>query len=485
MSMVPFAPWEPDRALLGGKHAPEAQGVLPSIAGYVPWPSFWPEPNTPPLPGTFRGAVSLHDVNGIPMLLAGTDNGLYHLYNHEWVELGNGYGTAERWDFARYGNTLIAVNGANTPQYATLQEGGITEFAPIETAPAASSVEIVREFVMLGGVDKTKVRWSAIGNPLDWPEPGSNDAQYKLSDEQDFPDTGSAVAVSGALSGLDVVIFTERAIHRGTFVGAPYFFQFEILDKGRGTIAPASVVTGSNVIYFLAEEGFFATNGAELKNIGIERINAWFRAESEDSRRHETRGALDPISGIVFWTFAGTGSGEGYHNRMLAYHPALDQWSYAKVDTAGIYAGFSLGYTLEDLDAIGPLDDLPLSLDSRAWKGGVPCLSAYSPDMRLGRFLGAPLAADIGTAETGGERMLVHGIRPLIDGAQASVTLLFRDFQHNPCRSVECAPISAFNGVSYTHVSTRYARAVIHVPAGKNWSHAIGCDVLTEKEGAI
>jgi hypothetical protein len=485
MSFVPFAPWEPDKALLGGKHAPQARGVLPSASGYVPFPSLWQDP-LPLLPGACRGALSLYDSEGEPLILAGTDDGLYTLHQKQWQNIGSDYsGNGHRWDFARYGNTIVAVNGVDVPQYATLGPGTISDFAAIDGAPVGSSVEVIKEFIMLGGVEKTKVRWSALGNPLDWPEPGSNDAQYKQSDEQDFPDTGSAVAVSGALSGLDVAIFTERAVYRGAFIGPPYFFRFDILDKGKGCIAPKSAVTGSNAIYFLSEEGFFATDGGSIINIGLERITNWFRAASDDTRRHETRGAIDPVTGIVFWTFAGKGAVDGVHSHVLAFHPQLNQWSYGHADTTEIFVDLSRGYTLEDLDAIGPLDSLGVSLDSRVWQGGVPVLSAFSPENGLCHFSGPAMEATIETAETGGERMLVHGIRPLVDGAKASASLLYRDFQHQPSREAQCSSLSAFNGVAYTHVSTRYGRARIVIPAGGSWSHAVGCDILTEKEGAI
>jgi hypothetical protein len=485
MTFVPFAPWEPDKALLGGQHAPEARGVLPAASGYAPFPSLWTEP-IPALPETCRGAMSLYDSERMPLTVAGTDVALYTRTPGQWTQIGSGYsGNGHRWDFARYGNTVIAVNGVNFPQYATLVVGGISDFAPIDGAPIGGTVEIVKEFVMIGGVDNTKIRWSAIGNPLDWPTPGSNDAQYKQSDEQDFPDTGGAVAVSGALSGLDVAIFTERAIYRGSFVGSPYFFQFDILDKGKGCIAPKSVVTGSNAIYFLAEEGFSVTDGGTVANIGLERINNWFRAESEDTRRHETRGAIDPVTGMVFWTFAGKGVPDGAHSHVLAFHPQLNRWSYGLADSTEIFMDLSRAYTLEDLDALGPLDSLGVSLDSRVWHGGVPILSAFSPANALCRFSGLAMEATIETAETGGARMLVHGIRPLVDGAKASASLLYRDFQYQTCREAVCSPQSPFDGVAYTHVSTRYGRARIIIPAGETWSHAVGCDVLTEKEGSL
>lgn len=486
MTFIPFAPWEPDKALFGGSHAPEAFGVIPSASGYVPLPSLLAEPGLPVLPGTFRGGISFHDTAGNPLTVAGTDNALYLLSDQNWRLLKSGCTCGSGgWDFARYGNTLIAVNGVDTPLYATVGLASLADFSPIEGAPVGNSVEVVREFVMIGGVETTKVRWSAIGNPLDWPTPGSNDAQYKQADEQDFPDTGSAVAVAGALTGTDVVIFTERAIHLGRYSGTPYIFQFDILDKGRGTIAPRSVITGNNAVYFLSEEGFFATNGASVGNIGFERVNNWFRATADDIRRHETRGAADPVTGVIYWSFAGRHAPEGVHDQILIYHPQLDRWSCAQTATLGILPGLSRGRTLEQLDPLGPLDSLPYSLDSRAWKGGVPGLAAFTPENYLAWFSGPPSDAFIDTAESGGKRMLIHGARPLVDGAQARASILCRDFLSQPPTAHDCAPVSPRDGIAYTHISTRYARARIHIPQGQNWLFALGCELAAEPEGDV
>lgn len=490
MNLIPFAPFEPDKALLGvlseNGHAPEARGIIPCASGYKPLPSPQLEPGLAALPGDFMGGVALYDTERNSLVVAGTKTNLYLLKSGAWTSLRSGRTmTSGQWDFARYGNTLIAVNGADVPQYATIGIGSVSTFKDVPGAPVASSVEVVGEFVMLGGVDVTKIRWSAIGNPLSWPAPGSNAAQYTQADEQDFPDTGSTVAVSGALTGTDVIVFTERAVHRGQYVGSPYVFQFDILDKRRGALAPASVVTADNGVFYLAEDGFYVTDGASVRNISAERVTEWFRSVSDDTLRYQTRGGRDPVSGFICWTFAGKTAATGVHDMMLLYHPLLDRWSYATVTTNGIFEGLSQSTTLEALDAIGPLDKLPFSLDSRVWMGGVPGLCVFS-GRNLAWLAGSPMEAALETAEQGGERFMIHGVRPLIDGEAgelATVSVLCRDFQHRAPVETVCAPVSTFDGLAHTHVSTRYARARIVLPEGADWSFAMGCEVLSEPEG--
>lgn len=487
MQTVSFAPWEPDKALLSAGHSVEARGVLPVASGYGPFPSLSPMGDIPALPGTYKGSYSFFDAEGNPVTIVGTANNLYRLFQKNWDQIGGPYHDAHRfWSFARYGDYIIAVNGVDKPQYATVSGGDVSQFQEIADAPVGSSVEVVKEFIILGGVDKTKIQWSAIGNPLDWPTPGSNDAQYKQADEQDFPDTGSLTAVSGALPGVDLVLFTERAVHRGQYIGSPFIFQFDIIDKSRGAMSPQSVVSGRNAIYYLSEEGFLATNGSTISNISAERVTLWFRSHCDPTRRKEVRGALDPISGFIVWTFPGMTAKKDIHDFFLVYHPMLDRWSYGKLESLGIFAQLTHGYVLEELDAFGPLDTLPYSLDHPFWKGGFLNLAAFTPDNILGLFSGLPMEATIDTEETGGKRMMVHGIRPLVDGGnKAEAAILYRDFQHARPVMVECDKPSKFNGVCYTHVSTRYARGRVIMRYGTTWTHAIGCDVLTEEEGAI
>jgi hypothetical protein len=477
-----FASWEPDRSNFGS-HIQEAKGVIPALDGYLPLPSpAWDTRDA--LPEAFNGAGTFVDSAGSPLVLVGTKTSIYYLRSDGWTQVGSGYNESETgWDFAKYGDMIIAVNGVDVPQYATESGGTVTQFQAITGAPVASSVEVVKEFVVLGGVGRTKVRWSAVGNPLDWPTPGTNDAQYTQSDEQDFPDTGSTTQLVGSIPGVDVLIFTERAVYRGEYIGTPYVFQFDTLDKVRGTMAPRSVVSYAGRVYFFGEEGLFAIEGTSIANIGAERINRWFRNTVIQNRRHEVRAQVDMVRGIIMWTFPGTGSVNYRHNYILLYNPALERFSYAVISgMTGIIQTVSFGKTLEDLDAIADLDHLPFSLDSQFWMGGVPGLAVFDSQNRLCPFGGDLMEAVIDTAEAGGKRHMIHGIRPLV-GGMATASVLHRDLPYDDVTLTPCADPSDFDGICYCHISTRYAAARVTIPKGTDWKYASGLDMFTEAEG--
>ncbi|MDL2285710.1 hypothetical protein LJB93_03090, partial [Desulfovibrio sp. OttesenSCG-928-F07] len=329
------------------------------------------------------------------------------------------------------------------------------------------------------------VRWSAIDNPLDWPEPGSNDAQYKQADIQIFPGGGAVQAIATGMSAYEGLVFCETSIYRAQYVGSPYIFQFTAVDKNRGTIAPRSVIQASNYVYFLSEDGFYATDGAQVRNIGLERVNLWWRDNSDENRRHETMAVYNPVAGVVAWAFASSSCPPDRFDRLMIFHPELNRFSLVYQDVELIYTDASRGLTLEDLDAYGPLDELTFSLDSKGLKGGVAVLGAFNIEHKTVLFAGKAREAALETVEKGGTGMFIHGVRPIIDGAEASVVLLHRNFQKDTLQVLNCAAPSKRDGIAYGRCSTRYARAQVHIPAGVDWTHAQGVEVYYEEEGNI
>ena len=141
---------------------------------------------------------------------------------------------------------------------------------------------------------------------------------------------------------------------------------------------------------------------------------------------------------------------------------------------------------LEDLDEFGSLEELPFaSLDLAMFKNGdLSVISCFDAAHRLGNFTGPPLEAVVDTAEQGGDRMMVHGLRPLVDGGAAEALPVYRT------REMDARRFGAYtrqqrDGVCYQHLSTVYLAARVRIPAGENWSHAVGVEALVEREGGM
>lgn len=483
MTRLEFGPWEPDAALLDGAQAPEAKNVIPARRGYRPLSGLSPLLH-PALSERVLAAFSLKDTGGNLLTFAAVKSGIYALEGGEWAEKYAGQAISDVREFAEYGSAVYALYGT-TLMKSAVTSGSAGEFLPVEGAPSGEVLGVVRDFLVLGRLaDRPEaVRWSGLDRPDEWPEPGSNEAQYVQSDMQIFPTGGRVQAVVGGVGGADGLIFLERGIRRATYVGMPYIFQFDEVDRERGCIAPRSPVVCGGACVYLSEDGWRMTDGSSVKGIGVERVDQWFFDACASDRLEEVTGVHDAQNRLALWAFPSETAPPGVLDRVLVYNYAVDRWSWGEMAMETLFADYTRGLTLEELDAFGDLDHLPFaSLDSAALRNGRKGLSCFSTEHRLAGFNGDALEAVIDTAETGGERMMLHGLRPLVDAAAAEAMPIFRSRQMDERRFGVFAPQQR-EGLCCQHLSTVYLAARVKIPAGASWRHAVGVEALVEKEG--
>ena len=480
-----FGPWEPDAALLDGRQAPEAKNVLPVRRGYRPLhglsPLTFPALDSPALAG-----FSLKDTDGNLLTLAATTGGIYALENRVWTAKHTGTALSSTRIFAEYGPAVYALFGTQLLKSA-ITAGNASAFSPVDNAPDAGVLGVIRDFVVLGRLSDARngIRWSGLDRPDEWPEPGSNDAQYIQSDIQIFPTGGKVQAIVGGVGGVDGLIFLEHAIQRATYVGSPYIFQFDVVDRERGCLAPASPVVCGNACVYLAEDGWSMTDGTSVRDIGAGRVDAWFFKHCAADRLTDVRGAHDAENRLAVWLFASGAAPAGVYDSLLIYNYAADLWAWGEVSAETLFQDYARGLTLEDLDVYGALDSLPFaSLDAAALQHGRRLLACFDAGHRLTLFNGDTLEAVIDTAEHGGTRMMLHGLRPLVDSGAAQAMPVFRNRQMD-ARRFGSYTAQQRDGVCYQHLSTVYLSARVKVPAGAAWSHAVGVEALVEAEGGM
>jgi hypothetical protein len=135
----------------------------------------------------------------------------------------------------------------------------------------------VRDFVVLGGMDTDRytIRWSALGDPTDWPTPATDDARSKQSGSQTFPtEFGYVTAIAG--DDFHMWIFQERAISKATYVGGDIVFSFEILNEGLGCVRQGRVLEVDERIFFQSNRGFHMMVNGNITNIGLGKVDDSF-----------------------------------------------------------------------------------------------------------------------------------------------------------------------------------------------------------------
>ncbi|KKK75434.1 hypothetical protein LCGC14_2873750, partial [marine sediment metagenome] len=183
----------------------------------------------------------------------------------------------------------------------TIGGGGSGNFANHFTSTDKPNAKYIgvwnRQFLVLGnlndevGTEPNSCRWSALGNSTDMDED-----QTTLADRNILNDEYGAVQriVPGVEYGI---VFQERAIQRADFVNIPAIFDFNVVDRMRGTPIPRSVTWYGRWIYYIAEEGFMRFDGANSEPLGDSKVDRNFWAQFDIANAVNVSAAIDEKPG--------------------------------------------------------------------------------------------------------------------------------------------------------------------------------------------
>lgn len=483
---VPAAEYRPDVSDLNTTFTDDIRNVLVADGSYIPAPAF--APLTSALEAAPLGGISVKHLDGGVSFFAGSAEKLFLLDNTTllWDDVSKAATTyaattAAPWSFAAFGNFVIAVNQNNDPQVYEI--GTDTQFRDLAgSPPRAGVVKIWGDFVALMRLtgNPNRVQWSGLNDCEFW-TPGSSNSDY-----QDFPDGG---VVQGSTEATNPIIFLESSIYRGTFVpGSVEIFTFQKIHDKRGAKSPYSIASRGVYTFYADEGGFFQISpDGSISPIGFEKVDRTVFKRLNVTAISRIFGAVDPFYSRVYWAMDYTG--DGVYNEMLVYDWQLGKWAPIDIQALSIFPMVTTGYTLESLDTISAsLDDLPFSLDSKAWQGGAPLLAGFGTDFALGSFSGDNLEATITTPEIGdttGQVMRTTSSYPVVDTDTVFVSIGVRMRRHH-YEPITWLPEQSpsYNTGRVRKVSrARFHRFKTRIPAGELWSHAKGIDIDSAPAG--
>ena len=471
ITRVTFGEWLPDQPGVIGALT-TARNCYPKAVGYGPFPQ--EVDYSDDAPQALTAAAAAKDTNSITSIYAAGTTRLFKLDTSDfsWDDISaTTYSGTSGWKFTQFGNSLIAANESNTMQYIDVMSG--TTFANLAIdAPKAKFVTVVRDFVVSGYQtdNKNRIQWSGINNEKTWTTSATTQADF-----QNIPDGGFVQGVTGGEFGL---VLLERSIVRMSYVGTPLIFQFDNIARNRGCFEPNSVIQWQGITYFLGDDGFYACDGQNLKNIGAEKVNRYFFNSLKESDLGSMSAAIDPINNLVVWGYPSVDT----DYRVLIYHIATGKWSYSDSSATRVAPVSTPSITLEGLDAFSAsIDALGVSLDSRNWLGGKLLLLGIKGS-KLITFTGAAKTATIETSdiESPANQSMVTMIKPIVDNGTGSASVASR-LQLN--QTVSFPSVTAANSENRigTRSYGRYHRVKLE-PSG-DWTTAIGMDVDIQSAG--
>ena len=389
------------------------------------------------------------------------------------------------WAFTQFGSNIIATNFADNIQKFT--EGSSSAFSDLVSLKA-KYIAVIRDFVVAGYTEESsttynqRVKWSGINDSSTW-----TPSQATQSGFQDIVGShGNIQAIVGGESSG--VIFMEKAIYRMSYVGVPLVFQFDKIADNLGAFAPKSVASYGNMVFFLAQDGFYKlTGGQQLTPIGNARVDNFF-FEDLSSNLDGITSAVDPNNSIVVWSYRGSGATGTTNNKLLIYNYAVDKWSTGSGQDLEFIASASQEAftTLESLDVLGDLDNLPKSLDSYFYKEGIVGLAGFNSANKFGKFIANSLSATVDTTEFEGaenKRSTLINCRPIVDGTTnttVTVTPITRNSQLDTI-TVGDAVSTNDSGTCPLRSTSRYHRVRVNVTG--NFNTMSGVDIEARPEG--
>ena len=470
-----FGEWLPDQPGIAGSLT-EAKNVVSQAVGYGPLPL--PVAIASGASENLQTLFATKDTEGNTKLFAGGSTKVFTASSiGVFTDVSGATYTTfpnERMRFTQFGNSVLFTNNSDKIQYYDVTSS--SAFADLSAnAPIARYITVVRDFVVVANVvDGTnrrsnRVQWSGINDETEW-----TFSQTTQSDYQDIPDGGNIVGIRGGEFGL---VLMEKAIHRMTYIGTPFIFQFDNISRGTGCIEGNSIAQYQGITFFLSDDGFYMCDGQTVKQIGSEKVDRFFFSRVEMSQLGTMSAAVDPLRKLVIWNYR-TANGT---RELLIYSMKTGKWTRADGLVDYISDAATGAVTLEELDSIYPtVDGMDLTLDSYNFVGG-KFFFGGTKDNDIYSFTGLPRQGEIITGDIDTGNSVITLARPQIDGGSADVSVASRTRLDVSLSYTTPVSASDENRVPLRSAG-RYHRVKVN-PTGDNWANAVAVDIDIVPQG--
>jgi hypothetical protein len=454
-----------------------ADGCYKIRNGYAPLGQFSALQN-----GTLASApigAGAYRYTGTPYIFVGNATNIYTYSASGFTSIQSGLTTTvgNGLRFCSYGKYMLATNGTDpikqfdpaTPTVMTTLAAG---------APTARYLAVVRGFLIAGyaGGLPLRVQWSDTGNPATWTTGGSSQAGTF--------DMSSGGDITGLVGGEYGLVFQEYRIVRMSYTGDSAIWQFDEVATDVGCVAAKSLATVGKITFFYSNRGFMAFDGTTLEPIGTEKVDRTFQAMLDRNYIDNISAVIDPLRSLYIITIPSANP----PTSALIYNYVEKAWTTAPITSPLMFSALSLSIPLESLDALyGNLDNIPVSLDSNALRGGYPAMMLFNGGNVLGQLSGSPMAATFrdGLKElVPGRRSRISAIRPLTDAASPTVTVSAGNTLSGTLTDTAYTSPTA-NGVYRVRVNGNYNQVKLSIAAGTQWTFCGGYDADVSDGGRV
>lgn len=386
---------------------PTIAGVITDCTNFIPYesgmrgaPTNSTPSGVPALAAECRGAGVVTKLDDSRRVFAGTTTKLYELSAGAWVDVSTGSytgGADTRWSYAQFGNSTLAANLSDVIQRSTG-----SGFAPIAYALKAKIIFSVGAFVMAlntsdGTYGVSQDRW--------WCSASFDDSSWSPS-VSTLATTGRLVSSPGQITaggrlGEYAIVYKDKAIYVGQFVGAPGVWDFTPVSGGEaGCVGQDAWCDIGGAHFVVGQDNIWMFDGSRPVPIA-EGLRQWFYQNSNPAYRYKTQCVFDRQNNVVWMYYCSTTSTT--LDSALVYHIATKQWGRATTSIEAALNYVSSGVTIDGLGAISAtIDGLSsYSFDSQFWLSGGRALSVFNTSHQLQLVTGVTGASGFTTSDAG------------------------------------------------------------------------------------
>lgn len=392
----------------------DCTNLIPYENGMKGAPTGQTPTGVPALAAACIGAVVATKLDATRRIFAGTATALYELSGGAWVDqtrVGAYTGGADtRWSICQFGDATLCANLTDTIQSSTA--GAFTDIA---TAPKAKIVFSVGSFVM--ALDTTDVTYGV--SPDRWWCCASFDETSWTPSVTTLATTGRLVSTPGALIaggrlGDYAVVYKEKSIYLGQFVGSPNVWDWLQIPGGEaGCVGQEAWCDIGGAHFFVGQDNLWLFDGSRPVQIATGQVRQWWFDNSNPDYRYKTKCVFDRQNNVV-WTFY-CSQGATTPNKALVYHVISKQWGLADVSVEAALDYISAGVTIDGLAAISAtIDGLSdYSFDSQYWFSGGRAMGIINSSHQLQLLTGSSATSNLTTWDNGDDESytLLHKIR--------------------------------------------------------------------------
>jgi len=364
--MIPALGFQPDIPATTPGVFTDCTNIVPTLTGFKAAPSMT-SAGYSALADTCRGTALITRLDNTRRFFAATPAAIYEDLGGTWTDRSRagGYtaGGENRYRFAQFGNATLIANQVDVLQVST--DGA---FADIADAPQARIIETVAGFVMaLATVDADNGdqsdRWwcSGLYDHLAWtPSAATQCANGRLIDSP-----GEIRA--GRKLGNDMVVYKEKSMYLGQYVGPPVIWQWQQVPGDVGALSQECVVNIGTAHVFIGNDDFWMFDGTRPVSIGAP-VRYWFFKNASRQYLYRTQGYYDRFNALVYWYFVSNKSA-GVLDECLIYNVKTGKWGRTTRSIAAPVEYVSPGITFDDMgDVYETYDDIAgATYDSPQW----------------------------------------------------------------------------------------------------------------------